>query len=232
MDQTLKHARQKQQALQNRPAVGEKIETDQMIPALKQIEKAMADSISVFQPQGNRFLTFIDESAGRTITSNDYLQVLEMFYIHYHKKDEKKAQMYCLLRMKQILLAETSPMMRTMFPKIVFLSKASPGSRAFLERKRPFYQALSEGIEKRYTAITAAAAILLLVLLVSLLRFPFLPSLLLTIALALLSLAFGHKYVVTLLVQERIGRLYGKLHPVHAKFERKLDFASPKIPFR
>lgn len=75
---------------------------DRFIAALNQIERQMKDMILSVSSDHTPFHEFVSEIQGEKMSDNDYFRILETFYGEYMRKQQSKAQMYCLMRMMQL----------------------------------------------------------------------------------------------------------------------------------
>lgn len=199
---------------------------DRFVLAIEQIEKAMKDTLLTMNSGHTRFHDFVSDIAGEPMSDNDYLRILEIFYGLYLKKGESKAQMYCLMRMMQLEEARNRPYLRSMYPKIAF-TKPDQRIESFVRRKRPFYQALSDKIERRWVVASTIFCLLLSALSVLAFRMNFLLSLALVLIVWWLLVRTGRRWLAPLLMQERIQTMIRKLDPVQQKLERAMAFRNP-----
>ncbi len=202
---------------------------DRFIAALNQIERQMKDMILSVSSDHTPFHEFVSEIQGEKMSDNDYFRILETFYGEYMRKQQSKAQMYCLMRMIQLEKAQNVRWMRKMFPKIEFSNAPNPSLKAFIDRKRPFYQALSDKIERKCVLISTAIVLIILPILILSLNLNSFLSLLIVFSLWGFLLRLSSRWIVPTLLQERIGMLSSKLSDVHQGFEKGMKFKNPPL---
>lgn len=200
---------------------------DKYVKALEQIEKSMKDTLISMQGDKTRFHSFVTDISGEKMSDNDYLRVLEIFYGLYQRKNESKAQMYCILRMMQLELARRKPYLQSMYPHIQFTKDTDSRIESFVSRKRPFYQVISDRYERRFDLGSTLLCMALLALLVLAVHLPFLLSFIACFLLWFLLIRIGSRWYAPMMTQEQINALITKLEPVHQEFEKQMGFRAP-----
>lgn len=136
---------------------------DSYLGALKQIERRAQNNILIFSDVLSERLDTIAESmVGNSMSDNDYLKLLEMYYKRFSKDENKDAMLFCLLRMQEIAVLKEHPKAQMRFKHIEFQQNYDPITFAFLDRKRPYYQNMMEKSLKRILFWTTLLYILLL----------------------------------------------------------------------
>lgn len=200
---------------------------DRYLNALSSIRRNSMNELSFGNPKKNKFVTFVTEITGEEMSDNDYLTILMDFYALYQKQNNRKAKMYCVMRMMQIEMARKKPWLRPMFPKVSFTEDPQAVLVTFVDRKRPFYQSLSDKVERKWLIFVTLLAMALIALLVLVCNLDFLFSMILVFVLWWTMLRIGNRYLAPLMMQDRIGSMIGKLDPDHRNFEKAMKFQNP-----
>ena len=77
---------------------------DHFLGALKEIERRAQNNILVFSDVLTERLEVIAQNmVGKSISDNDYLKLLELYYKKFSKDENKQAMLFCLLRMQEVV---------------------------------------------------------------------------------------------------------------------------------
>ena len=80
------------------------IVADHFLGALKEIERRAQNNILVFSDVLTERLEVIAQNmVGKSISDNDYLKLLELYYKKFSKDENKQAMLFCLLRMQEVV---------------------------------------------------------------------------------------------------------------------------------
>lgn len=135
--------------------------------------------------------------------------------------------MYCVMRMMQIEMVRKKTWLQPMFPKISFTEDPQAVLVTFVDRKRPFYQSLSDKVERNWMIFVTLLAMALTALLVLVYNLDFLFTMILVFVLWWIMLRIGNRYLAPLMMQDRIGSMIGKLDADHQAFEKAMKFRNP-----
>ena len=155
---------------------------DHFLGALKEIERRAQNNILVFSDVLSERLDVIAQSMiSKPISDNDYLKLAELYYKKFSKEENKQGMLFCLLRMQQILFLKEHTETQTEDIKMEFSEGLDSMTKAFLSRKRNYYQNTLKIIFQRCILLDTLAYVLLLILFVLLFHIPFKVSFILLI---------------------------------------------------
>lgn len=147
---------------------------DHFLGALKEIERRAQNNILVFSDVLSERLDIIAQSMiSKPISDNDYLKLAELYYKKFSKEENKQGMLFCLLRMQQILFLKEHTETQTEDIKMEFSEGLDSMTKAFLSRKRNYYQNTLKIIFQRCILLDTLAYVLLLILFVLLFHIPF-----------------------------------------------------------
>lgn len=147
---------------------------DHFLGALKEIERRAQNNILVFSDVLSERLDVIAQSMiSKPLSDNDYLKLAELYYKKFSKKKNKQGMLFCLLRMQQIVFLKEHTDKQTDDIKLEFSEEIDAITKAFLSRKRNYYQNSLRNIFQRFILLDTLAYVLLLMLFVLLFHIPF-----------------------------------------------------------
>ena len=109
----------------------------------------------------------------KPLSDNDYLKLAELYYKKFSKEKNKQGMLFCLLRMQQIVFLKEHTDKQTDDIKLEFSEEIDAITKAFLSRKRNYYQNSLRNIFQRFILLDTLAYVLLLMLFVLLFHIPF-----------------------------------------------------------
>ena len=144
---------------------------DHFLGALKEIEQ---NNILVVSDVLSERLDVIAQSMiSKPLSDNDYLKLAELYYKKFSKEKNKQGMLFCLLRMQQIVFLKEHTDKQTDDIKLEFSEEIDAITKAFLSRKRNYYQNSLRNIFQRFILLDTLAYVLLLMLFVLLFHIPF-----------------------------------------------------------
>jgi len=139
---------------------------DHFLGALKEIERRAQNNILVFSDVLSERLDVIAQSMiSKPLSDNDYLKLAELYYKKFSKEKNKQGMLFCLLRMQQIVFLKEHTDKQTDDIKLEFSEEIDAITKAFLSRKRNYYQNSLRNIFQRFILLDTLAYVLLLMLL-------------------------------------------------------------------
>ena len=173
---------------------------DHFLGALKEIERRAQNNILVFSDVLTERLEVIAQNmVGKSISDNDYLKLLELYYKKFSKDENKQAMLFCLLRMHKENQNDLI--------KMEFNEEYDSITKAFLSRKRDYYQITLKNIFQRFILLDTLAYIVFLLVFVLLIHISFRVSFILLVILWALVLFFAKKKGVPYFYNSRIQTL-------------------------
>ena len=110
---------------------------DHFLGALKEIERRAENNILVFSDVLTERLEVIAQNmVGKSISDNDYLKLLELYYKKFSKDENKQAMLFCLLRMQEVVFYKEHKENQDDLSKMEFNEEYDSITKAFLFRKR------------------------------------------------------------------------------------------------
>ena len=138
---------------------------DHFLGALKEIERRAQNNILVFSDVLSERLDVIAQSMiSKPLSDNDYLKLAELYYKKFSKEKNKQGMLFCLLRMQQIVFLKEHTDKQTDDIKLEFSEEIDAITKAFLSRKRNYYQNSLRNIFQRFILLDTLAYVLLLML--------------------------------------------------------------------
>lgn len=181
---------------------------DHFLGALKEIERRAQNNILVFSDVLSERLDVIAQSMiSKPISDNDYLKLAELYYKKFSKEENKQAMLFCLLRMQQIEFLKEHKEQQTEDIKLEFSEGFDTVTKAFLLRKRNYYQNSLRNIFQRFILLDTLAYILLLMLFVLLFHIPFKVAFILLVLAWIVALVYAKQKGVPYFYDSRIQTL-------------------------
>lgn len=184
---------------------------DHFLGALKEIERRAQNNILVFSDVLTERLEVIAQNmVGKPISDNDYLKLLELYYQKFSKDENKQAMLFCLLRMQEVVFYKEHKDSQKDLNKMEFNEENEEYdsiTKAFLSRKRDYYQVTLNNIFQRFILLDTLAYIVFLLVFVLLIHIPFRVSFILLVILWVAVLFFAKKKGVPYFYDSRIQTL-------------------------
>lgn len=187
---------------------------DHFLGALKEIERRAQNNILVFSDVLTERLEVIAQnmvgksiSDRKSISDNDYLKLLELYYKKFSKDENKQAMLFCLLRMQEVVFYKEHKENQDDLSKMEFNEEYDSITKAFLFRKRDYYQITLKNIFQRFILLDTLAYIVFLLVFVLLIHISFRVSFILLVILWALVLFFAKKKGVPYFYNSRIQTL-------------------------
>ena len=170
---------------------------DHFLGALKEIERRAQNNILVFSDVLSERLDVIAQSMiSKPLSDNDYLKLAELYYKKFSKEKNKQGMLFCLLRMQQIVFLKEHTDKQT-----------DDITKAFLSRKRNYYQNSLRNIFQRFILLDTLAYVLLLMLFVLLFHIPFKVAFILLVLAWIVVLVYAKQKGVPYFYDSRIQTL-------------------------
>ena len=184
------------------------IVADHFLGALKEIERRAQNNILVFSDVLTERLEVIAQNmVGKPISDNDYLKLLELYYQKFSKDENKQAMLFCLLRMQEVVFYKEHKDNQKDLNKMEFNEEYDSITKAFLSRKRDYYQVTLNNIFQRFILLDTFAYIVFLLVFVLLIHIPFKVLFILLVILWSVVLFFAKKKGVPYFYDSRIQTL-------------------------
>ena len=181
---------------------------DHFLGALKEIERRAQNNFLVFSDVLTERLEVIAQNmVGKSISDNDYLKLLELYYKKFSKDENKQAMLFCLLRMQEVVFYKEHKENQDDLSKMEFNEEYDSITKAFLSRKRDYYQITLKNIFQRFILLDTLAYIVFLLVFVLLIHISFRVSFILLVVLWALVLFFAKKKGVPYFYNSRIQTL-------------------------
>ena len=181
---------------------------DHFLGALKEIERRAQNNILVFSDVLSERLDVIAQSMiSKQLSDNDYLKLAELYYEKFSKEKNKQGMLFCLLRMQQIVFLKEHTDKQTDDIKLEFSEEIDAITKAFLSRKRNYYQNSLRNIFQRYILLDTLAYVLLLMLFVLLFHIPFKVAFILLVLAWIVVLVYAKQKGVPYFYDSRIQTL-------------------------
>ena len=173
---------------------------DHFLGALKEIERRAQNNILVFSDVLTERLEVIAQNmVGKSISDNDYKK--------FSKDENKQAMLFCLLRMQEVVFYKEHKENQNDLSKMEFNEEYDSITKAFLSRKRDYYQITLKNIFQRFILLDTLAYIVFLLVFVLLIHISFRVSFILLVILWALVLFFAKKKGVPYFYNSRIQTL-------------------------
>lgn len=150
-----------------------------------------------------------------TISINDAMLVLQLFFLEYEEARHLKAAQYCIMEAQRLLQAKKIPYYRALYPTIDFHTGIDQELVLFFQKKRDLFSKLKENYLIRWSWLASLISLLFLGLLSLLLHLNFFLSFLLALLLWLFLQAYGTRVLAVNYAQSMLARYYPALHSVH-----------------
>lgn len=181
---------------------------DHFLGALKEIERRAQNNILVFSDVLSERLDIIAQSMiSKPLSDNDYLKLAELYYKKFSKEKNKQGMLFCLLRMQQIVFLKEHTDKQTDDIKLEFSEEIDAITKAFLSRKRNYYQNSLRNIFQRFILLDTLAYVLLLMLFVLLFHIPFKVAFILLVLAWIVVLVYAKQKGVPYFYDSRIQTL-------------------------
>lgn len=181
---------------------------DHFLGALKEIERRAKNNILVFSDVLSERLDVIAQSMiSKPLSDNDYLKLAELYYKKFSKEKNKQGMLFCLLRMQQIVFLKEHTDKQTDDIKLEFSEEIDAITKAFLSRKRNYYQNSLRNIFQRFILLDTLAYVLLLMLFVLLFHIPFKVAFILLVLAWIVVLVYAKQKGVPYFYDSRIQTL-------------------------
>ena len=165
---------------------------DHFLGALKEIERRAQNNILVFSDVLTERLEVIAQNmVGKSISDNDYLKLLELYYKKFSKDENKQAMLFCLLRMQEVVFYKEHKENQDDLSKMEFNDEYDSITKAF----------------QRFILLDTLAYIVFLLVFVLLIHISFRVSFILLVILWALVLFFAKKKGVPYFYNSRIQTL-------------------------
>ena len=143
----------------------------------------------------------------KPLSDNDYLKLAELYYKKFSKEKNKQGMLFCLLRMQQIVFLKEHTDKQTDDIKLEFSEEIDAVTKAFLSRKRNYYQNSLRNIFQRFILLDTLAYVLLLMLFVLLFHIPFKVAFILLVLAWIVVLVYAKQKGVPYFYDSRIQTL-------------------------
>ncbi len=151
---------------------------DHFLGGLKEIERRCENNILIFSDVlSERLEKLASNMVDKEISDNDYLKLLELYYNKFLKEEKKEAMYYCVYRMQQIQSIKESKKKDKRVSLIEFSDHYDEITKAFLDRKKPFYHRFRLKQYIHFIYLDTLAFILFLALVVLIIHLSFAISL-------------------------------------------------------
>ena len=181
---------------------------DHFLGALKEIERRAQNNILVFSDVLSERLDVIAQSMiSKPLSDNDYLKLAELYYKKFSKEKNKQGMLLCLLSMQQIVFLKEHTDKQTDDIKLEFSEEIYAITKAFLSRKRNYYQNSLRNIFQRFILLDTLAYVLLLMLFVLLFHIPFKVAFILLVLAWIVVLVYAKQKGVPYFYDSRIQTL-------------------------
>lgn len=182
---------------------------DYFLGALKEIERRAQNNILVFSDVLSERLSVIAQNMVlKPISDNDYLKLFEMYYKKFSKEENKQAMLFCLLRMQQVAFYKENKAWQSTLKNMEFNEEYDSTTKAFLSRKRDYFQNTLNHILQRFIVLDTLAYIVLLILFVLVFHVSFKISCILLLICWGIVLFLAKKYGVQYFFDSQIESLY------------------------
>lgn len=182
---------------------------DHFLGALKEIERRAQNNILVFSDVLTERLEVIAQNmVGKSISDNDYLKLLELYYKKFSKDENKQAMLFCLLRMQEVVFYKEHKENQNDLIKMEFNEEYDSITKAFLSRKRDYYQITLKNIFQRFILLDTLAYIVFLLVFVLLIHISFRVSFILLVILWALVLFFAKRRVFLIFIIQEFKHFF------------------------
>ena len=194
---------------------------DYFLGALKEIERRAQNNILVFSDVlSGRLDVIASNMEGKQMSDNDYLKLFELYYQRFSKEENKQAMLFCLLRMQQIMFYKEHPEKQSEVRNMEFNDSCDMVTKAFLERKREYYQTTQLRIFQRFILLASAAYIFFLIVGVLLFHLSFLLSFVFLLVAWIFALFVAKKVGVPYFYQMQIENLSKQVNGIVLKVDQ------------
>ena len=194
---------------------------DHYLGALKEIERRAQNNILVFSDVLSERLDVVAENmVANPMSDNDFLKLYEMYYTRFSKEKNTDGMLFCLMRMQQVIYFKEHKDKQNERIRLEFGEGYDSITKAFLSRKRNYYQIYLDLYFKFFIAVDTAAYVVLLMLFVLLFHVPFKISFIILMICWALVLVFAKKRGIYSYYEARIQELSQDLNCVLLKVDQ------------
>ena len=194
---------------------------DHYLGALKEIERRAQNNILVFSDVLSERLDVVAENmVANPMSDNDFLKLYEMYYTRFSKEKNTDGMLFCLMRMQQVIYFKEHKDKQNERIRLEFGEGYDSITKAFLSRKRNYYQIYLDLYFKFFIAADTAAYVVLLMLFVLLFHVPFKISFIVLMICWALVLVFAKKRGIYSYYEARIQELSQDLNRVLLKVDQ------------
>lgn len=194
---------------------------DHYLGALKEIERRAQNNILVFSDVLSERLDVVAENmVANPMSDNDFLKLYEMYYTRFSKEKNTDGMLFCLMRMQQVIYFKEHKDKQNERIRLEFGEGYDSITKAFLSRKRNYYQIYLDLYFKIFIAADTAAYVILLMLFVLLFHVPFKISFIVLMICWALVLVFAKKRGIYSYYEARIQELSQDLNRVLLKVDQ------------
>ena len=181
---------------------------DHFLGALKQIERRSENNIMIFSDVlSERLETLTRSMIGKVMSDNDYLKLLELYYVKFSKEEKKDAMLFCLYRMQQIqTYKEEKKGTYRNLRNMEFSEEYDVSTKAFLERKKLYYQRFCVNQFVDFLFKITIGFVVLLCLLVLVFHFGFALSFGFLIVLWLVCVVLSYEYGIDYMYEKELNK--------------------------
>lgn len=194
---------------------------DHYLGALKEIERRAQNNILVFSDVLSERLDVVAENmVANPMSDNDFLKLYEMYYTRFSKEKNTNGMLFCLMRMQQVIYFKEHKDKQNERIRLEFGEGYDSITKAFLSRKRNYYQIYLDLYFKFFIVADTAAYVVLLMLFVLLFHVPFKISFIVLMICWALVLVFAKKRGIYSYYEARIQELSQDLNRVLLKVDQ------------
>lgn len=194
---------------------------DHYLGALKEIERRAQNNILVFSDALSERLDVVAENmVANPMSDNDFLKLYEMYYTRFSKEKNTDGMLFCLMRMQQVIYFKEHKDKQNERIRLEFGEGYDSITKAFLSRKRNYYQIYLDLYFKFFITADTAAYVVLLMLFVLLFHVPFKISFIVLMICWALVLVFAKKRGIYSYYEARIQELSQDLNRVLLKVDQ------------
>lgn len=123
---------------------------DRFIGALKALEKRSLDNVMIFSDVLKERLDQLAQAMlQEEMSDNDYMKFLELYYQRYRQEKNRKAMMFCVLRIEQLAALKKQKNKQQEFCHLHFSKEMDIQTMVFIKERKPFYQRLITAYQKQ-----------------------------------------------------------------------------------
>lgn len=196
---------------------------DYYLGALKALERRSKDNVLIFSDVlTERLDALVESMLGQTLSDNDYLKTLELYYKKYRRFENHKGMYFCVLRMQHLLRLKKEVRQQKSLIHLEFSKETDPEVQAFLREHKDYYQDALQEYMRVFLLILLGITVLFLVVSVLCFRLPFLAGWILSVLLYAGLWFFGKNAGLSFLLEKQIQKLYRELDPLCCRLDRSV----------